>query len=62
MHGTLLGTAEIDSLIMEAELAKRQTASTYLKALAAIGILREHQMGREKVFLNPAFVDLLRRA
>ena len=47
--------------VVDAGLAKRQTASTYLKELTAIGILREHKMGREKVFLNPAFVDLLKR-
>lgn len=47
--------------VVEAGLAKRQTASVYLKELAAIGILREHKMGREKVFLNPAFIDLLKR-
>lgn len=47
--------------VVEAGLAKRQTASTYLKALADIGVLREHKVGREKVFLNPAFIDLLKR-
>ena len=47
--------------VVEAGLAKRQTASVYLKQLAAIGILREHKVGREKLFLNPAFMDLLKR-
>jgi Fic family protein len=47
--------------VVDAGLAKRQTASTYLKELAAIGILREHKLGREKVFLNPAFIELLKR-
>ena len=47
--------------VVEAGLAKRQTASVYLKELAAIGILREHKMGREKIFLNLAFIDLLKR-
>jgi Fic family protein len=47
--------------VVEAGLAKRQTASTYLKALTAIGVLREHKVGREKIFLNPAFIDLLKR-
>lgn len=46
--------------VVEAGLAKRQTASAYLKELAAIGILREHKIGREKIFLNPAFIDLLK--
>jgi Fic family protein len=49
------------SHVVEAELAKRQTASVYLKELVAIGILQEHKVGREKVFLNPAFIDLLKR-
>jgi hypothetical protein len=47
--------------VVESGLAKRQTASVYLKQLAAIGILREHKIGREKIFLNPAFIDLLTR-
>lgn len=47
--------------VVEAGLAKRQTASVYLKQLAAIGILREQKIGREKIFLNPAFIDLLKR-
>lgn len=47
--------------VVDAGLAKRQTASTYLKELVAIGILREHKLGREKVFLNPAFIQLLKR-
>jgi Fic family protein len=47
--------------VVEAGLAKRQTASTYLKELTAIGILKEHKVGREKIFLNPAFMDLLKR-
>jgi Fic family protein len=49
------------SHIVEAGLAKRQTASAYLKHLTDIGILREHKVGREKVFLNPAFIELLKR-
>jgi Fic family protein len=47
--------------VVESGLAKRQSASVYLKQLAAIGILREHKIGREKIFLNPAFIDLLTR-
>ncbi|MFG6414459.1 hypothetical protein ACG02S_11180 [Roseateles sp. DC23W] len=46
---------------MDAGLAKRQTASAYLKELAAIGILHEHKVGREKLFLNPAFMELFKR-
>jgi Fic family protein len=47
--------------VVEAGLAKRQTASVYLKELSSIGILREHKLGREKIFINPAFIDLLKR-
>ena len=47
--------------VVDAGLARRQTASAYLKELTAIGILREHKMGREKLFLNPTFIDLLKR-
>ncbi|MCA0177053.1 MAG: Fic family protein [Proteobacteria bacterium] len=47
--------------VVDAGLAKRQTASTYLKTLAAVGILREHKVGREKVFVNPAFLNLLKQ-
>lgn len=47
--------------VVEAGLAKRQTASLYLKELTEIGILREHKVGREKIFLNPAFIELLKR-
>ena len=47
--------------VIEAGLAQRQTASRYLKTLVDIGLLKEIKAGREKVFLNPAFIDLLKR-
>ncbi|RZJ04309.1 MAG: Fic family protein [Rubrivivax sp.] len=47
--------------VVDAGLAKRQTASLYLKQLAEIDVLREHKLGREKIFLNPAFIDLLKQ-
>jgi Fic family protein len=40
-------------------IAKRQTASVYLKSLVEIGVLREVEAGREKLFLHPKFLDLL---
>jgi Fic family protein len=40
-------------------VAERQTASRYLKELVAIGMLRELQLGKEKLFLHPAFLQLL---
>ena len=42
-----------------AGIAKRQTASKYLKALAAIGVLEEHAAGREKLFIHPKLMRLL---
>lgn len=45
--------------IVEAGLAKRQTASEYLKELAAIGVLEERAEGREKLYLNTKFWKLL---
>ena len=41
------------------DLAKRQTASEYLKELAAIGVLEERAEGREKLYLNTKFWKLL---
>lgn len=45
--------------IVEAGIAKRQTASVYLKQLADAGMLREIKVGREKLFIHPNFVRLL---
>ena len=42
-----------------AGIAKRQTASKYLKALAGLGILEEQQSGREKLFIHPKLMRLL---
>ncbi|MGE3318551.1 MAG: hypothetical protein AB7I18_04580 [Candidatus Berkiella sp.] len=40
-------------------LAQRQTASNYLRQLAAKGVLNEVEEGREKVFINSRFMELL---
>ena len=40
-------------------IPKRQTASKYLKALVGLGVLEEHQTGREKVFIHPKLMRLL---
>ncbi|MEO9080167.1 MAG: Fic family protein [Rhodanobacter sp.] len=45
--------------LVEADIAKRQTASVYLKQLAELGMLREIKAGREKLFIHPNFVRLL---
>jgi Fic family protein len=49
------------SNVVEAEIAGRQAASRYLKALVSIGILREQAFGREKLFVNAKLLDLLTR-
>jgi Fic family protein len=45
--------------LVSAGIAKRQTASVYLKSLTEIGVLREVEAGREKLFLHPKFLELL---
>ncbi|MDA1074556.1 MAG: Fic family protein [Proteobacteria bacterium] len=41
------------------DIAKRQTASEYLKQLSSIGVLREVQAGKEKLFIHPKLVTLM---
>ena len=40
-------------------IAKRQTASTYLKELVRLGVLKEEKIGRDKIFLHRKYLDLL---
>jgi Fic family protein len=47
--------------LVDSGIAKRQTASVYLKQLCDIGVLEEHKVGREKLFLHPKFLALLTR-
>jgi len=46
--------------VVEAGLAKRQTASEYLKELSDIGVLDEVKVGREKLFIHPKLMALLK--
>lgn len=39
--------------LVERDIAKRQTASTYLKQLVNIGVLQEMHSGKEKLFVDP---------
>ncbi|WP_223509191.1 protein adenylyltransferase Fic [Rahnella sp. GSA61A] len=48
----------IDNLV-ERGVAKRQTASMYLKQLVEIGILEEMSVGREKLYLNTRLLQEL---
>ena len=45
--------------IVDAEIAKRQTASVYLKQLCDVGVLREIKSGRENIFVHPKYIELL---
>jgi Fic family protein len=45
--------------IVDAEIAKRQTASVYLKQLCDIGVLKEIKSGRENIFVHPKYIELL---
>lgn len=47
------------SSLVERDIAKRQTASVYLKQLAEIGVVEERAIGREKVFLHPKLMRLM---
>ena len=45
--------------LVNAGVAKRQTASRYLKLLAEMGVLEEKKVGREKLFVHPKLLSLL---
>jgi Fic family protein len=45
--------------VMEAKLGNRATASKYLRELVAKGVLDERQEGRENIYINVRFLDLL---
>ena len=47
------------SNLVEQGIAKRQTASVYLKSLCELGILREIKSGRENIFVHPKYIELL---
>jgi Fic family protein len=47
--------------VVDKGIAKRQAASEYLKKLADIGVLTEQQVGREKIFVHPKLMQLLKR-
>ena len=45
--------------LIDAGIAKRVSASRYLKQLASIGVLEEEKVGREKVFIHRKYMQLL---
>lgn len=46
------------SNLVDKNIAKRQTASVYLKQLADIDVLKEIQAGKEKLFVHPKLIKL----
>ncbi len=46
--------------LVDRDIAKRQTASVYLKQLAEIGVLNELQVGKEKLFVHPKLIQLMK--
>lgn len=48
--------------LVEADIAKRQTASVYLKQLAKIGVLKETKVGRNKLFIHPKLVGVITKS
>lgn len=47
------------SNLVEKNIAKRQTASVYLKQLVDIGVLQEIVAGKEKLFVHPKLLQLM---
>ncbi|MBN1458873.1 MAG: Fic family protein [Armatimonadetes bacterium] len=45
--------------VVDAGLARRQTAASYLKALETAGMLESHRVGKETLYLNVPLYDLL---
>jgi Fic family protein len=47
------------SNVVDSGIAKRQAGSEYLNKLASINILQRQAVGREKIFINPRFMQIL---
>lgn len=45
--------------VVDLKVAKREAASKYLQQLVRIGVLRDEKVGREKLFLNFRYLQLL---
>ena len=46
--------------MVQAQIAKRQTAAVYLQTLVTHGLLQMQGNGREKLYLNHRLIDLLK--
>ena len=47
--------------LVDKGIAQRQAASRYLHDLAALGVLREMPVGKERLFIHPKLMQLLSR-
>lgn len=47
------------SNLVDSKIAKRQSASVYLKQLCKIGVLNETRSGKEKLFVHPKLMNLM---
>lgn len=47
--------------LVEAKIVARQAASRYLNALISIGVLRDQDLGKEKLYVHPKLMMLLTR-
>jgi Fic family protein len=45
--------------VVERGIAKRQTAAKYLQMLTEVGLLKSLRIGKESVYINHRFLDLL---
>ncbi|AGB01196.1 Fic family protein [Methanoregula formicica] len=46
--------------VVDAGIAKRQTAASYLQEMEKIGVLESRKIGRERIYIHPALLHLLR--
>ena len=47
--------------LVDLKIAKRETASIYLKKLCSVGVLEERKVGRDKLFVHSKFLRLITR-
>ena len=46
--------------VVDAGVAKRQTAASYLQEMEKIGVLESRKIGRERIYIHPALLALIR--
>lgn len=46
--------------VVDAGIAKRQTAAGYLQQMEKIGVVESRKIGRERIYINPALLKILR--